>query len=76
VHHLHRRERLRSSAHREPSLKRLRQSSSGARTISADRSARRPGAQGRPKFLIIVADDLGFSDIGAFGGEIELKTNG
>lgn len=25
----------------------------------------------RPNFLIIVADDLGFSDIGAFGGEIE-----
>lgn len=24
----------------------------------------------RPNFLIIVADDLGFSDIGAFGGEI------
>lgn len=26
---------------------------------------------GRPNFLIIVADDLGFSDIGAFGGEIQ-----
>ena len=26
---------------------------------------------GRPNFLIIVADDLGFSDLGAFGGEIE-----
>ncbi len=25
----------------------------------------------RPNFLVIVADDLGFSDIGAFGGEIE-----
>lgn len=25
----------------------------------------------RPNFLIIVADDLGYSDIGAFGGEIE-----
>jgi arylsulfatase len=24
----------------------------------------------RPNFLIIVADDLGFSDIGCFGGEI------
>jgi hypothetical protein len=24
----------------------------------------------RPNFLIIVADDLGFSDIGAFGGEV------
>jgi arylsulfatase len=26
---------------------------------------------GRPNFLVIVADDLGFSDIGALGGEIE-----
>src|SRR6185369_17768198 len=24
----------------------------------------------RPNFLLIVADDLGFSDLGAFGGEI------
>lgn len=24
----------------------------------------------RPNFLIIVADDLGFSDVGAFGSEI------
>ena len=28
-------------------------------------------ADERPNFLLIVADDLGFSDIGAFGGEIE-----
>ena len=25
----------------------------------------------RPNFLLIVADDLGFSDVGAFGGEIK-----
>jgi hypothetical protein len=25
----------------------------------------------RPNFLVILADDLGFSDIGCFGGEIE-----
>lgn len=25
----------------------------------------------RPNFLIIVADDLGFSDVGAFGSEIK-----
>lgn len=25
----------------------------------------------RPNFLVIVADDLGFSDIGCFGGEIK-----
>ncbi|KJR87270.1 arylsulfatase [Sporothrix schenckii 1099-18] len=28
------------------------------------------GSPGRPNFLIIVADDLGFSDVGCFGGEI------
>ena len=28
-------------------------------------------AAGRPNSLIIVADDLGFSDLGAFGGEIK-----
>lgn len=28
-------------------------------------------AERRPNFLVIVADDLGFSDTGAFGGEIE-----
>ena len=28
-------------------------------------------ATSRPNFLVIVADDLGFSDIGAFGGEIK-----
>lgn len=25
----------------------------------------------RPNFLVIVADDLGWSDVGAFGGEIQ-----
>lgn len=24
----------------------------------------------RPNFLVVVADDLGFSDLGCFGGEI------
>lgn len=28
-------------------------------------------AKGRPNILVILADDLGFSDIGAFGGEID-----
>ena len=27
-------------------------------------------AQDKPNFLVIVADDMGFSDVGAFGGEI------
>ena len=31
-------------------------------------------ADERPNFLVIVADDLGYSDIGAFGGEIETPT--
>ena len=35
---------------------------------TADRSVDAPST--RPNFLVIVADDLGFSDIGAFGGEI------
>lgn len=30
----------------------------------------RPGGSGRPNILIILADDLGYSDIGAFGSEI------
>lgn len=30
-----------------------------------------PAAAVRPNFLVIVADDLGWSDLGAFGGEIE-----
>ena len=37
--------------------------SSDSHTAGADRR--------RPNFLVIVADDLGFSDIGTFGGEIE-----
>ncbi|EXJ75252.1 arylsulfatase [Cladophialophora psammophila CBS 110553] len=36
----------------------------------ADKSER-PHAGTRPNFLVIVADDLGFSDVGAFGGEIK-----
>ncbi|HEY8519191.1 MAG TPA: arylsulfatase [Gammaproteobacteria bacterium] len=35
-----------------------------------DREARRAGASERPNIVLIVADDLGYSDIGAFGGEI------
>lgn len=29
-----------------------------------------PGASARPSFLVILADDLGYSDLGCFGGEI------
>ena len=29
-----------------------------------------PGAMKRPNFLVIVADDMGFSDAGCYGGDI------
>ena len=32
------------------------------------------GPAGRPNILLIVADDLGYSDIGPFGGEIATPT--
>ena len=28
-------------------------------------------AKGRPNILLILADDMGYSDLGCFGGEIE-----
>jgi arylsulfatase len=34
----------------------------------------RPGLAGKPNILLIVADDLGYSDIGPFGGEIATPT--
>jgi arylsulfatase A-like enzyme len=33
-----------------------------------------PAAARKPNFLLIVADDLGYSDLGAFGGEIATPT--
>jgi arylsulfatase len=36
---------------------------------SSRQQSQTPGK--RPNFLVIVADDLGFSDLGAFGGEID-----
>ena len=41
---------------------------SAVASIPANADASTPDR--RPNFLVIVADDLGFSDIGAFGGEI------
>lgn len=38
--------------------------------LSASPSAVAAAEAQRPNFLVIVADDLGYSDIGAFGGEI------
>jgi arylsulfatase len=37
----------------------------------AQTSSAAPSADERPNFLIIMADDLGYSDVGAYGGEIE-----
>lgn len=44
-----------------------------APVLAADTAPAAPATQTapRPNVLIIVADDLGFSDLGAFGGEIE-----
>jgi arylsulfatase len=39
-------------------------------TASAQSAVKPDVRDARPNFLIIVADDLGFSDLGAFGGEI------
>ncbi|HEX7874619.1 MAG TPA: sulfatase-like hydrolase/transferase, partial [Sphingobium sp.] len=42
----------------------------GALLVSTAPSAVAAADAQRPNFLVIVADDLGYSDIGAFGGEI------
>lgn len=39
--------------------------------VAADTAAEAPATDTRPNILLIVADDLGFSDLGAYGGEIE-----
>lgn len=41
-----------------------------ARTTAAPGASRSAPAPHRPNFLLIVADDLGWSDLGSFGGEI------
>lgn len=42
----------------------------GATLLAALAVEAQEAAAGRPNILLIVADDLGYSDIGAFGGEI------
>lgn len=42
----------------------------GSNSLEAQRRIQ-PTMAKRPNFLLIVADDLGFSDVGAFGGEIK-----
>lgn len=39
-------------------------------TLPVVGAGKEPATPARPNFLIIVADDLGYSDLGAFGGEI------
>ena len=39
-------------------------------TSDRPEAAEQPPADDRPNFLVIMADDLGYSDIGAYGGEI------
>jgi arylsulfatase len=46
---------------------------SGGLAFAASRSAStgaRPSGAGKPNFLIIIADDMGFSDAGCYGGEV------
>lgn len=40
---------------------------------TANKDSASTTASGRPNFLIIVADDMGFTDLGAFGDEV-MKT--
>ena len=40
-------------------------------TLQASFAATEPAKPGRPNILLIVADDLGYSDLGCFGGEIK-----
>ena len=42
-----------------------------ATLFGCDREPKQETRPGRPNFLIILADDLGYSDLAAFGGEIE-----
>jgi len=49
----------------------IRLAAASALLFAAPVAAREAEAPPRPNFLIIVTDDLGFSDLGAFGGEIE-----
>ena len=43
---------------------------SAVATLAGARATQVPAHDQRPNILLIVADDLGFSDLGAFGGEI------
>lgn len=43
----------------------------GCSSDSGDETEHSGGAEKRPNVLLIVVDDMGFSDLGSFGGEIE-----
>ena len=42
-----------------------------AGALSATGCSRETAADARPNIVLIMADDMGFSDIGCYGGEIE-----
>ncbi len=48
----------------------LRAVGAGAAALTAGRWARAAGKDKRPDILLIMADDMGFSDVGCYGGEI------
>lgn len=47
------------------------QTAAAAAPLAGAAAAQTPAADRRPNILFILADDLGYSDIGCFGGEIE-----
>ena len=51
----------------------LRQAGAGAAALMTDwtAGAERRGDSGRPNIIVIMSDDMGFSDIGCYGGEIQ-----
>ena len=43
----------------------------GAMQVNAEESLQSGQKNKKPNFLLIVADDLGYSDLGSYGGEIK-----
>ena len=45
-----------------------------AASLSSSAMGAEPDTDKRPNFLLVVADDMGYTDAGSFGGEIETPT--